>query len=748
MGKKKDKSKSEKQKRLLRSNTRALPKPLSFLEKRIYQKSCSKIKPVEKKKSKKNVLNPDKSSNTINTIEENKEVYKCKKIRLKALKYFDIKPQKDINKMNINELKTFAHYFDLNPKVNYKVLLYLKNKEPDDYNMYIDKYKYTLDFMDAIDLECISKEELKSTFDEFNKYINCFNLGVMPIDSIDKINSFSKIKVFNILLFLISNDSIFKELKEIEPKILSHSIPQSLIFKVPNKFGNIELQYYFYLVMITNILLPEKFGDEYDKDLSSSPKKKNIFFEFCTPQKPLEEEIILEKINKRKKALDEYLAGIETVEKTLAKKKNISKQKYIKAHINDKKDIFRKFENNIYEIIRLKNDDEILKRIRFLILLIIFYKGDDLNLFFLLECFKDNNYTSYEIENIESYLNEKTKKIYKKNNYKEIVLNNIQSQFESNAKNPFYYNSKYFSYPLFLEKNLMQTDKEILKCFKNFLKQVYNSPLIKDIFYMSNEFNDFLYPLEDDEIFEELFDLTNFLPFSNGTIMGFTQKEIPEVLIPCNLNKKEPSAEDFSEIICHFAQILNTCIHEHIKHYIKALIFYNSFPLGLKKRIFSDLHEINEEKKLVNKILKKNKNEYTSVELNDDEKVEVFMYGNLLKKIYFGQALELFKISNWDKTIPEHILTFNTAKNYNLQMKFCTLEQIINNDEFCDFFKIIAKKFKKYYLKKKGEKFIFNYAVSSTKSPVGMGDGENHERFKFDYSVYVERKQGLLRDSS
>ena len=128
MGKKKGKSKSEKQKRILRSNARALPKPLSFLEKRIYQKSCSKIKPVEKKKSKKNVLNPDKSSNTINTIEENKEVYKCKKIRLKALKYFDIKPQKDLNKMNINELKTFAHYFDLNPKVNYKVLLYLKKK--------------------------------------------------------------------------------------------------------------------------------------------------------------------------------------------------------------------------------------------------------------------------------------------------------------------------------------------------------------------------------------------------------------------------------------------------------------------------------------------------------------------------------------------------------------------------------------------------------------------------------------------
>ena len=327
-------------------------------------------------------------------------------------------------------------------------------------------------------------------------------------------------------------------------------------------------------------------------------------------------------------------------------------------------------------------------------------------------------------------------------------MNNIQSQFESNNKNPFYYNSKYFTFPLLFEKNVIQTDEEILISFKKFLKHIYKSKLIKDIFYITYEFNEFLYPLEDDEIFNELFDLTNFLPLTNETIMGFTQKEIPEILIPVNLNKQEPSAEDFSEIVCQLAQILNTCIHEHIKHYIKALIFYNSFPLGIKKRIFSDLLEINEERKLVNKILKKNKNEYASVELDGGGKAEVFMYGNLLKKIYFGQALELFKIKNWDKTIPEHILTFNAAKNYNSQIKFCTLEQIISNNEFCDFFKIIAKKFKKYYLKKKDEKFIFNFAASSTKSPVGMGDGENHELLKFDYSVYVERKQGLVRDSS
>ena len=51
--------------------------------------------------------------------------------------------------------------------------------------------------------------------------------------------------------------------------------------------------------------------------------------------------------------------------------------------------------------------------------------------------------------------------------------------------------------------------------------------------------------------------------------------------------------------------------------------------------------------------------------MDGGEKAEVFMYGNLLKKIYFEQALELFKNNNWDKTIPEHILTFNAAKKYN-----------------------------------------------------------------------------------
>ena len=53
------------------------------------------------------------------------------------------------------------------------------------------------------------------------------------------------------------------------------------------------------------------------------------------------------------------------------------------------------------------------------------------------------------------------------------------------------------------------------------------------------------------------------------------------------------------------AQILNTCIHEQLKHYMKALIFYNSFRFGISKRINSNLLEIDEERKLINSILYK-----------------------------------------------------------------------------------------------------------------------------------------------
>ena len=78
-----------------------------------------------KKKSDKNVL-------TLKLFENN-NLIEIKRIKLKALKNFYKKPHKKINEMNIDELQEFAHEFDINPDINFKLLLYLQKNKNAEY---------------------------------------------------------------------------------------------------------------------------------------------------------------------------------------------------------------------------------------------------------------------------------------------------------------------------------------------------------------------------------------------------------------------------------------------------------------------------------------------------------------------------------------------------------------------------------------------------------------------------------------
>ena len=51
--------------------------------------------------------------------------------------------------------------------------------------------------------------------------------------------------------------------------------------------------------------------------------------------------------------------------------------------------------------------------------------------------------------------------------------------------------------------------------------------------------------------------------------------------------------------------LLNTIIHEQLKHYIKALIFFNSFRFGIKSHIESDEDLDNEENIVLKGLMKK-----------------------------------------------------------------------------------------------------------------------------------------------
>ena len=661
---------------------------------------------------------------------QNNENKKLKKFKLRALETFNIKLTKDIKKMSINEVKQFAHKFDLNPAINFRVLSDLKKNNPQEYKRYIVKYKYTLDFKDALSLDCFDKDELNKILNEYNDNIKIYELKMAKINSIKNISLFSRIKLFNLLFFLQSKEVIKMNYEQIEEAILSYSIPESLVFKIPNKFGNNELLYYSYLLILVNLLIPEKIKDsniQISQDLTSSLNKE-VYFNFIDAQEEaIEEEVDFKEISERKKQLEEYIKGFNQDIKTYknpstsikTETKNKS-SKELKDNFLRKLKIIDKFKDIIKEIINLADDSFVIERIKFIIKSVMFFQKDPSNLDRLSNCLKINTFSKNKEHPNEKYIEKSST-----TNLDEIALDNVDATFESEGKNPFNYNAEYYLYPYLLKKNIIQGDKEILDSFKDFLKYVYKSKIIRDIFYMTPEFQEFAYPFDDDKIFEELFEMTIFFPFPNDILMGFTEKEIPEILVSTYLKEDTPKDTDFSLVVCECSQILNTCIHEHVKHYLKTLIFYNSFQLGINKRINSNLFEIDEERKIINAVLIRNKNttrknvyNKSLVQLDGGQKAEVLLYGHILKEITFSQSLELFKLSNWNKTIPQHIENFNKKANKNQntidEFEFIKLEDIEGDNDLCEFYKILSKKFTKYV--SFSDEIIYDYSSFSKRS--------------------------------
>ena len=661
---------------------------------------------------------------------QNNENKKLKKFKLRALETFNIKLTKDIKKMSINEVKQFAHKFDLNPAINFRVLSDLKKNNPQEYKRYIVKYKYTLDFKDALSLDCFDKDELNKILKEYNDNIKIYELKMAKINSIKNISLFSRIKLFNLLFFLQSKEVIKMNYEQIEEAILSYSIPESLVFKIPNKFGNNELLYYSYLLILVNLLIPEKIKDsniQISQDLTSSLNKE-VYFNFIDAQEEaIEEEVDFKEISERKKQLAEYIKGynqdIKTYKNPSTSIKTETKNKSskeLKDNFLRKLKIIDKFKDIIKEIINLADDSFVIERIKFIIKSVMFFQKAPTNLDRLSNCLKINTFSKNKEHPNEKYIEKSST-----TNIDEIALENVDATFESEGKNPFNYNAEYYLYPYLLKKNIIQGDKEILDSFKDFLKYVYKSKIIRDIFYMTPEFQEFAYPFDDDKIFEELFEMTIFFPFPNDILMGFTEKEIPEILVSTYLKEDTPKDTDFSLVVCECSQILNTCIHEHVKHYLKTLIFYNSFQLGINKRINSNLFEIDEERKIINAVLIRNKNttrknvyNKSLVQLDGGQKAEVLLYGHILKEITFSQSLELFKLSNWNKTIPQHIENFNKKANKNQntisELEFLKLEEIEGDNDLCEFYKILSKKFTKYV--SFSDEIIYDYSSFSKRS--------------------------------
>jgi hypothetical protein len=127
----------------------------------------------------------------------------------------------------------------------------LKDKNRKEYNTFIQKYKFTLDYNDAVELKCFEQKEINEIKNEFSENMKKYNLNKNNINT-NNIKSLSKLKLFNMLFFLLNEENI--DLEYIYTKILSYSNPITLIFKIPNRFGNEELLFYTYLTFFVDLI--------------------------------------------------------------------------------------------------------------------------------------------------------------------------------------------------------------------------------------------------------------------------------------------------------------------------------------------------------------------------------------------------------------------------------------------------------------------------------------------------------------
>lgn len=586
--------------------------------------------------------------------------------------------------MDITEefLKKYVSYFDLDPKINFQVFQHI-----DSYKQYLKKYKYTLDYDDAKKLGCFKDLDENDLIISINNEISNLNI---EDKSITKIESLSKAKLIKFLLYLLNLDLTKEIFESVIKEIKSYKLEYSLIFKVPIYLGNNELKYYFYYELFVEFFL---YNSESEK---KSSKRKIIFnskeiefFPTIEHEDSEYSEIDFTEFEKRKKDLLDYIQHIDEIkiQKNFEKEinatnasielvedkenENTSKIKTEKTENKSfvtfakKVEYFKFYKKVIINILfQDYSDDEILEKIKFLYFYMIFEikNNADPNKKFLNSFYKKND--EADIKKFNKF-DQKIKDIFSED-HNQLVIKNIKLEhiFFENIENPFIENNYlYYSFPFLLHKSFLEYDKDIYNDFLDFFKYIYQSPLISDIYYMCPEFSDFEYPLKNEDIFDEMFKNTFFIPCESKKLYGYTQKNLISVFIPINI--ADERSNYLEKFIIELGFILNTAVHEQLKHYVKALLFFNSFRFGGNIYIESDEDLDNEENQYLEGLMKKKKISKKNSLMGKDggHRTEILLYGEVLERLTSLQGLKMFYYSTWNTSIKEHFSRFKD--NYN-----------------------------------------------------------------------------------
>ena len=596
-------------------------------------------------------------------------------------------------------------------------------------------------------------------------------------ENIKEIKILSKYKLFNFLYYIINLKRKTKHfevsdyqnsLDEIKEKIMLYSSHVDLIFKIPNNYGNFELQYYTYLELFIDYFskkLDPKNDDNNDSSFDlDNDAIKQIYFDWDDKCVGKKETINIKEFEDKKeeliKFIEESVAKLENesgniiqMETEKGKEEDNKIDKNINLiYENDPINIYlyffsyhqaklKKYEEEINYLFKNENDDnKILKCVEFIYYYLLFTKEKNFNIYDSYPyCL---NYTPSTKNELHSYnFKDCTWKINLNDiNKEDLVFYNLDADFRKEKDNPFANKAKYYKYPYLLKKNIFQENQEISEHFKNLLRDIYSSKLLEEIYYLTPEFKDFKYPLSDKKILEEMIENTTFLPFGNEKLHGYTQKQFfPEF-------KKD----EISKIIINISLKLNTMIHEQFKHYIKALLHYNSFRFRKHFRLDSDLSGYQEEKYYIDniqKIYSKNKNKTIIKPIVDGgSRAEIYLYGSILDRLYLEEAINMFDLSTWKLSVKDHLEIFNKNNIPKIMNKTYNLNEIKGNSTMNNFLKDLFIQYTIFYKLKSINLYYHETLLGSGKSDEN-NNSMNNDEFFLDYSICLQNTKVNVPDT-
>ena len=247
-----------------------------------------------------------------------------------------------------------------------------------------------------------------------------------------------------------------------------------------------------------------------------------------------------------------------------------------------------------------------------------------------------------------------------------------------------------------------------------------------------------------------MFENTYYIPCNSDYLYGYTQQNLLSIFIPVSFEDQINNYLEYFVIRLGF--ILNTTIHEQLNHYIKALLFYNSFRFGKSKHIENDEELNNNVNVYLEGLMSKKGNKNKNIDGKDGcLRTEILLYGEVLERLTCIQGLKMFYKSTWKNSIVNHFLDFKD--NYKKQLEnnpsvsggsYFDLKNALKDPDVCPFFKRLLEKFIQHKnIKNNNLTIDLNYSVK--KKSESLNNGFN-TKINIDYEINFKRSN--IRDYS